>query len=178
MGLAGTAISAAGGIMGGIMGAQGAEQQGQATSTADLYQAQVAQNNAAIAQRNASDEMMAGNTASMNSGLQTRAKIGTMKAGQGANGVDVNTGSAAAVRAGADQTGYLDALTIRDNSAKKAYGYEVQGTSDTAQAGLDTMGASNARAAAQISADTSLISGATSVGKALAGYQGAAGFGG
>jgi hypothetical protein len=58
----------------------------------------------------------------------------------------------------------LDALTIRSNSAKKAYADEVQANSDTAQGQLDTMAGDNAKTAGEISAGGTLLSGASTVG--------------
>ena len=179
MGLAtvGAGISAGAGLLGGILGAGGASTSAQATAQADYYQAQVAANNAQIASQNATATMGAGELTATNSGLQARAKLGTMTASMGANGVDVNTGSNAAVRAGADQTSMLDALTIRSNAARQAYGYQVQATSDTAQGQLDPMAGDNAEKAGSINAQTSLLSGASSVGRAFASYQNQAGLG-
>src|ERR1700735_4280727 len=126
-------------LVGSVVNASGQQEQAQAQAEAAAYQAQVAQNNAAIAQSNAKLDIQAGETAAVNQGLKTRAAVGAIKANQGASGVDPNTGSASAVQAGQREVGYLDALTLRSDAAKKAYGQEVTATSETAQAGLDTL---------------------------------------
>jgi hypothetical protein len=153
LGAAGTAISAAGSV-----------ESGNAAQTAYNYQAQVAANNAKIAQQNAAWDIQAGETAATNKGLQTRAAVGTQKARQGASGIDVNTGSAPDVRAGTEELGMLDALTIRSNAAKQAYGAEVEATSDTAQSQLDTMAGQQAKEAGDINAASGLLTGASTVG--------------
>lgn len=159
------------GIAGTVISAAGQYEQGQATAAASAYQAQVAANNAAIAKTNALMDIQSGEIAAVNSGLKTRAQVGSEKANQGASGVDVNTGSAVNVRAGTAETGMLDALTIRSNAAKEAYGQEVTATSDTAQSQLDTMEGSQAAEAGEIGAAGSLLSGASTVGGNYLKYQ-------
>ena len=154
-------------VMGGIgsgISAYGQYEAGQAQSKAAAYQAQVAANNAAIAKQNATMDIQAGEVAAVNQGLKTRATIGNEKAAQGAGGIDVNTGTAVAVRAGTAQMGMLDALTTRSNSAKAAYAQEVQATSDTAQSQLDTAQSQQAAIAGDIGAAGSMVSGASTTG--------------
>ena len=80
------------------------------------------------------------------------------------HGVSVNTGSAADVRAGTEMLGLSDALTIRSNAAKEAYGQEVAATSDIAQANLDRAEGEQAETAGDIGAAGSLLSGASTAG--------------
>ncbi len=160
------------GITGAATSAYGSYESGQANSKAAAYQAQVAANNAIIAQQNAKMDIQAGETAAVNSGLKTRATVGSEKATQGAAGIDVNTGSAPMVRAGTAEMGMLDALTIRSNAAKKAYGEEVAATSDTAQSQLDTMQSEQAKTAGDIGAAGTLLSGASTVGSNYLKFQG------
>jgi hypothetical protein len=122
----------------------------------------VAQNNAVIAKQNEDWEIQSGEIASTNQAMKTRAVVGQTKADQGASGIDVNTGSFVNARAGEAELGALDALTIRSDAARKAYGYAVAATSDTAQSQLDKSGAANAEAAGDISAGASLLGGASS----------------
>lgn len=152
------------GLVGAGVSAYGQYEAGQANSEAASYQAQVAANNAAIAKRNAVMDIQAGEAAAANKGLQTRAAVGTEKATQGAAGVDVNTGSAPNVRAGTEQFGMLDALTIRSNAAKAAYGDQVTATSDLAQSQLDKFESEQASEAGDLGAAGSLLSGVSTVG--------------
>ena len=152
------------GAIGAGVSALGSYESGQATAAAAAYQAQVAANNAKVAQENASFESAAGETASVNKGLQTRATVGKEKAYTAASGVDVNTGSAPAVRAGTEEMGLLDQLTIRSNAAKSAWAQQVQATSDTAQSQLYKFEGEQAKTAGDIGAAGSLLSGASTVG--------------
>lgn len=167
IGLAGLGL----GLIGSIISAGGAMEQAQAQSEAAAYQSQVAANNAKIARENASLDIQAGEAAATNEGLKTRGLVGTEKAAQGASGIDVNTGSAANVRAGTEQIGLLDALTIRSNAAKAAYGQQVAATSQTAQSQLYGFESAQAKEAGPISAAGSLLSGVGTVGLNFAKLQ-------
>ncbi len=134
--------------------------QGKAQSASDKYNAQIARNNTQIATQNAT---FAGEEGAVNAGaeeLKTRAQVGSIKASQAANGVDVNTGSAVDVRSSAAELGELSAINIRSNAARSAYGYQTQASSDTAQAALDKEQAKYASEAGYIKAGTTLLGGA------------------
>jgi hypothetical protein len=151
-------------LAGAGIGAMGAYESGQATSAAAAYQAQVALNNAAIARQNAELAMQSGEQQVGIQGMKTRAAVGAEKAGEAASGVDVNKGSFVSARAGTAELGALDALTIRSNAAKQAYGYEVAATSNTAQAQLDTFESQQAKDAGLVSALGTAIGGVGSAG--------------
>lgn len=170
MGIDPVSLAVIGGV-GAAVSAGGQLASGQATSEAYAYKAQVAANNAAIARQKGVQDIQAGEIAAVNQGLKTRAKVGSQKAQQGAAGVDVNTGSAADVRAGTEELGMLDALTIRSNAANKAWSDEVQAQSDTAQGQLDTMAGEQAETAGYIGAAGTLLSGASTVGGNYAKWQ-------
>lgn len=165
------AVSAAAGIAGSATAAEGQRESGRATQQAEAYQAQVATNNAAIAETNAREDIQAGEVAATNVGLKTKAAVGSEIAQQGAGGIQVNSGSAADVRAGTAEIGMLDALTVRSNSAKQAYGERVTAASDTAQGVLDTMQGTAAEKAGEIGADATLLSGASTVAGNFAKWQ-------
>lgn len=164
------AITAVSGLAGAGLSAVGAVEGGKATAANDKYQAAVASYNAQIADQNATWAIQSGETQAANQGLKTRATVGAEKAAEGANGVDVNSGSAANVRAGTQSMGLLDAMTIRSNASRSAYGYQVQATNDTAQSQLDTSAAGQAVTAGDIAGGAGLLSGASTVAGKYAGY--------
>lgn len=137
---------------------------GQAQAASANYQAQVDRNNAIIAGQNAQYATEAGAQHAMQQGLQNRSLQGRIVAGQAANGIDPNTGSALAVQDTARQTGLTDVQQTAQNAALQAYGYRTQATSDTAQAGLSTMQAGQATQGAELGAFGSLASGAGQLG--------------
>jgi len=156
-----TSIGAAG------VGAVGAIEKGNATSAADKYNAEIAANNAKIATQSANYAGAAGTAQAEQAGLQSRAKLGAIVANEGASGVDINSGSNLQVQSSARELGELNAITIRSNAARTAYGYQVQGANDTAQSNLDTSSAGQAETAGGIGAASSVLGG---LGSAASNY--------
>lgn len=161
-------FSAGTGLLGTGIQAIGQYQQGQAASESAKYNSQVAENNATIARQNA---VWAGQEGEANAAAkeqQTRATLGSIKAAQGANGVDVNSGSNLDVRSSAEQLGELDAINIRANAARSAYGYQTTASNQEAQSGLDKYEAESSSTAGDIGAGASLLTGS---GNAGLGYE-------
>lgn len=165
IGVSGFAIIAT--VLAAGVSAYGAVSSANAQSSAAKYQAQVAQNNAQIASQNAAWASQAGETQAAAKEMETRAKIGGIKASQAAAGVDVNSGSAVDVRSSASELGELDAINIRSNAARTAYGYTNQTVSDENQSQLDQYTASNAESAGYINAGATVLG---SVGKGYSSF--------
>lgn len=82
--------------------------------------------NAQLAELQAQDAIERGQVEETKSRRQTEQVIGRQRVSLAAQGVDINKGSALDVQADAAYLGELDALTIRNNAAKEAWGYRVQ----------------------------------------------------
>lgn len=149
--------------LGGATGAYGAIQSANAQANADKYNAQVAQINQSQAQTNARIAGQAGAEQAAMTERRTRAEVGQEIANEAASGIDVNKGSALDVRASSSELGELDALTVRSNAAREAYGYQTQATSFQNQGQLDTFAAKNAEKAGGINAAGTFL-GAASAG--------------
>lgn len=141
-------------------GALGSIQQGYAQAGAAKYNAAVAEQNAQLATQNAQWTGAEGEQQAAIAGLQTQATAGAQKTRQAANNVDVNSGSAAAVRAGTAEAGQLNQMNIRSNAARQAYGFETQAAGYEGQAALDKSQASQDVAAGFIGAGTKGLTGA------------------
>lgn len=151
-GLAGAGVSALGSLFG-----------GQSQAAMFQYQSAIAQLNANIAGSNAEYASNAGATQAAETGMQTRAQIGSTRAIQGASNIAVGSGSAPAVVSSERQIGDINVANVVNNAARVAYGYTVQQQADTIQSKLDLAGASNSVTAGTIGAVSSLLSGAGSV---------------
>lgn len=92
------------------------------------------QQNSQIAEYQAQDAEARGKVSEKLSRRQTEQVIGAQRTSLAGQGVDVNRGSALDVQADAAYLGELDALTIRNNAAKEAWGYRMQ-ASDLTQRG-------------------------------------------
>lgn len=158
------AASLAGSVGSGILGAFGADKKADAESAAAAYKAQVARNNAIIAERNAQAATEAGDIAGQASGLKTKSLIATQLVTQAASGLDVNTGSAVQVRQSAADLGRLDTLTIINNAAKQSAGFLAQAGNFESEALLQDATAEYAQEAGDFNIMSSLLGTATSVG--------------
>lgn len=141
------------------VGAVGAIQQGNAAAASAKYQAQVNENNAILAQRNAEDARKRGAVEEDEHRRKVAALQGRQTAVMAANGLDVTSGSPLDILADTGQMGELDALTIRNNSEREALGYQAQGMNFKAEANLDRMRGSAAKTAGTIGAVGSVVSG-------------------
>ncbi|MFS6760683.1 hypothetical protein WHJ69_14435, partial [Staphylococcus aureus] len=126
------------------LAAMGQIQQAQAAKASANYNAAVQENNAQIAQQNATLEGQQGAANAEQEQMKTRANVGAIKAGQAASGINVNSGSAVDVQSGAADTGMLNAITVRSNAARQAYGDQTQAANATGQSALDKAQGRNA----------------------------------
>lgn len=143
------------------MSALGQIQQGKAANASAKYNAQVQENNAKVLRDNAALAGAEGSANSERQQMKTRATVGGFKAAQAANGIDVNSKSAVDVRSSAAELGQLDAITIRSNAARKAYGYETEAVNSESQAALDRASGKFAKQASYIGAASTILGGAT-----------------
>lgn len=162
--------------LGGAAGAYGQLQSAHAQAAADQYNASVAQINQNQAATNARLAAQAGEEQVAQQQRKTRAEVGQLEANAAASGVDVNKGSALDVRSSAAELGELDALTVRSNAAREAYGYQTQAVSQGNEAQLETFAASNAEQAGGINAAGTLLGSAAGAGNTYLKYLQAGGF--
>jgi len=173
LGYASTGLNA----LGGAVGALGAIQTAQAQAGAAKENAAIATINQNQATENAT---LASEAGSAQAGIQSqkaRAQVGSIIANQAAGGIDVNTGSAKDTQLSERDVGELDALQVRSNATKEAYGYQTQATSFGDQAALDTTEAKNAQTAGNLNAASTFLGGLGSAGSTYAKYQLSGGFG-
>lgn len=164
-------------LLGGVTGAVGAYTQGKAAAASAKYNAAVASDNALQAKSNS---VLAAQSGEAQAGIQeqkTRANVGSILANQGASNIDVNSGSNVDVRSSASELGELNALTVKSNAAREAYGYQVQGVGFQNQGALDKAEASNDTSAGTINAASTFLGGAGSAAGNYAKYQLSSGFG-
>lgn len=148
----------------GVVAAGGAVMQGQAQAKQAKYQAAVETNNATIAGWQAEDATARGKIEEQRQRLATARLRGAQRAGMAANGVEIDSGSPLDVLMDTAQLGELDALTIRSNAEREAYGLRNQQSNLTAQSALTSMAGKNARTASYISAGSTLLSTAATAG--------------
>ena len=157
------AVGLASTVVGSVVGAMGAEQTAQAQNQMYQYQARVANLNSTIAKQNAAYALYAGEVQTQQAGMQAKQQIGETRAIQGSSNLAVGSGTGASVVTSEQELAQQSESLVRADAAKRAYGYEVEATSATAQAQLDTMAGRNALVAGDIGATSSILGGASSV---------------
>lgn len=132
MGASGAITAGAYGVQG-LSSAAGAYSQSQAQSAMGGYQKTVSDINAGMATTQAQDAITRGDIAANTANMKTRQVVGSQRANMAAQGIDVNSGSAADVQGSTQAIGALDALTIKNNAWRTAWGYNVQASNYTSQ---------------------------------------------
>lgn len=184
-----TTLAVASLVLTGIGGVTTYRAQRAAADTAE----QIAEQNAGIARQQAEQERQIGNIEEERQLRRVRAALGTQRATLAANGLDINTGTALDLQAETAGFGMADALNIRTNALRRAWGFEVDAVNSTnegraraagyrndAMGTLITTGASLAgdwsnmpKRAATSAARSSVGAGAMAAGRgALRGFRG------
>lgn len=146
-----------------VASARGAYVQSKAARGQSRYQAGVARNNATMAEYAAADAIARGGEAANRSNQQYRQLRGRQVAAMAANGIDIGgSGSALNILEDTDVMASIDATTIRNNAARQAWGYQVEGQNYRTSAGMydATADAENPL----LSAGTSLLGSAAQIG--------------
>jgi hypothetical protein len=90
------------------------------------YADKVAQNNALSTKYAADDAIARGAVEEQKTRDQTRAVMGRQRAALAANGIDSTSGTGSLLLQDSAASGEFDALTVRNNAMKQAYGLNVQ----------------------------------------------------
>lgn len=174
-GLVGQGISAYGAIKAG----KAAKKAGQLAHEAKDSEAELEDYNAGVADLQADDAVLRGQMEEDKFRGAVRGAIGTQRAGIASGNIDVSYGSAVDVQADAARLGELDALTIRTNARREAWGYQVtaydyrKGAEITRKEGVNLQKAGKSQGnAAYISGAANVIGGTTSLLGARYGFGG------
>jgi hypothetical protein len=126
MGYAGLAMS----VAGMAMSAKAAGDQAKASKAQAEYSASVADSNAAISDYQAGIEKQIGAQQEQVSRMNTAQTFSSQRTAMAANGVDIgqSSGTASDILESTRHLGDIDALTIKDNTARKAWALNAQAT--------------------------------------------------
>ena len=136
--------------------------QARATEQQGEYEAQLLEQNAGLAELQAADAVSRGQADALTRRGQTRQVVGAQRVGLAAQGIDIDVGSAADVQAEASAIGAFDALTIRNNAAREAWGYGIAAADARNRASLTRRGAKNLAGAQRTAAVGTLLTGGAS----------------
>lgn len=116
--------------------AYSANQQTKAANAAAQYNAEMSKRNAEVANMQAENARQRGELEEKQFRLNLSKQKGEMRAGYGASGAVVDSGSALDNLMDTTEWGELDALTIRHNAAVEAWGYKNQAANYMGQSEL------------------------------------------
>lgn len=108
-----------------------------------VYEQSVAETNKKIADYQASDALKRGDKAVAEHNKAVRSLLGKQRASLAAQGIDISSGSAADIQSDTQYLGALDALTIKHNAAREAFGYQTQAIGYGAQGRFASLAANN-----------------------------------
>jgi len=150
-------------IAGTAIAAYGAISQARASEKAAQYQAAVARNNQMIADQYAQSEIEKGKIEEQGKRMETAQRQSAIRAAVAGSGFDPTGETPLRLANDTGTLGELDALTIRNNAARAAYGYRVKGMNYMAEASLAEMRGKAAGEGGTLNAWSSVISGAAGV---------------
>lgn len=169
------AAGALAGIAGSATSVFSSYQQGKQQQAYYNYQAQVAQENAKIAEGNAAMERQQGIEEARLQRMKTLQNVASQQTAMAANGIDVTQGTSLDVIEDTAAMGELDALQTSYNYERKALSYEAQANNFRNQANLDVIAGQNAYSAGRMNALSSGLAGignTTNVALKWYGYNG------
>ena len=134
------------------LGVVSSVQQGKQQQAMYNYQAQVAEENAKIANKNAANERQTGIEEARLQRMKTLQAVGSQQAAMAANGMDVTQGTSLDIIEDTAAMGELDALQIQTNYERKALAYEQQGLNFSNESRMDVIAGKNAYKTGMINA--------------------------
>lgn len=149
-----------------IMGAVSSLQQGAAASAAAQSDADIAGQNAILAQRKADDTRVRGKQEARAKQLETLQLLGLQRAAAASAGVSVTTADSSITKLTEDtaQFGKLDELRIVNNAEREALGFEGKASIFLSKKDAAKQASKNATTAGFIGAGTSLLGSANTAG--------------
>lgn len=142
-----------------ISGAANTYSQSQAIKSQAAFQKQQFDMNQKLADLQAQEAISRGDRAAARQETKTQQTIGAQRTALAAQGISVDTGSALDVQNDTAQLGALDALTIRNNAWREAWGYKMQASQYGLQGKLGQLASENAYRNTLVTGGLNAISG-------------------
>jgi hypothetical protein len=134
--LAAAAVGATAAVGSAYTSAEAAKAQG-------AYQKRQAELNAGMGEFQAEEAIRRGDEDAKAMGKKTKQVIGSQRAALAAQGIEVDSGTAAEIQADTAAIGAVDAQTIKNNAWREAWGFRAQATVTRGQGNMALMAANN-----------------------------------
>ena len=155
------AVSTATQVIGAGISAYGKYREMQAAKARSKYEAGVSKRNAGVAEMQAQDALKRGQAAEELQRKKTALIIGQQRAGFAGQGTEVGYGSPLDILGDTASAGELDALTIRTNAEREAWGYRNQQRQFLADEAISKSSAKSSAMDGVLGIGESMISGAS-----------------
>lgn len=139
--------------------------QSQSLKAQGRYQRAVAETNAKLAEMNADDALRRGDKEAARYLKQAKGVRGAQRAAMAAQGIEVDSGSAAEIQADTEKIAAENVVTIKTNAFREAWGYRVEGLNQSYAGKFASMAAGNQ------ARDTLLTGGLQALGYGLKGMS-------
>lgn len=117
----------------GISTAGNAYQQSQSIKAQGAYSKAIAETNKSFAELQADDAVKRGNLASLQQQGKTAEFVSSQKAALAAQGIELDSGTAESLLRNTESLGELDAVNIKSNAWKEAWGFKSQANQYSAE---------------------------------------------
>lgn len=141
MGFDAGALAAVSQAISGVGSIASSYSQSQAISEQGKYESRQLRSNAEIAKLQAQDAIRRGEKEEQDHRKQVRKLISRQRAIMGAQGLDLESGTALQLQEETASLGALDALTIRNNAYREAWGYKAQAANLQSQSRFERLSA-------------------------------------
>jgi hypothetical protein len=148
------------GIFPALLGAGTSILQARALQQQSIFEREALKQNARMAELQAQDALRRGEQEATKSLQQTRQLMGAQRAALAAQGIEIDSGSSLDILMDTGAIGASEAVTIRNNAFKEAFGF-------TAEAGVFRTEAGMARRAGRAKVASTLLTGGIGLTKAL-----------
>ena len=125
---------------------------GEASARGYEFDAAIERRNSLIKSQDADYVRAVGEIEQTKAGLAGKAKMGAIRAAQGASNLDVNSGSAAQVQASQRDINIYEQKTIAANAGRAAFGLDSEAAMLMAQSAMSEISAANARKTGELAA--------------------------
>lgn len=123
------------------------------------YQKQMSEINAKLSNMQATAAEKRGETEAQQKNKETQQLVGRQRAMAAAQGVDVNAGSVFDIQQGTQTLGAIDAMTIKNNAYREAFGYKSEAANYQAQGDFADLSARNKSRNSLVTGGLGVISG-------------------
>lgn len=138
--------------------------QSQSTKAQGAYESQQLSLNADIADYQAQDSQRRGALSAQEAAKRANKVLGSQRASLAAQGIVLDSGSAAAIQEETQKLSVEDQMAIQMNAAREAFGFKTQSNNYRSQAGFAEMSSKN------IARNTLISGGMNAAGQGLEGY--------